>query len=73
MVFQQIRPQKGSEIVLQHIKAQIERGTYAPGSKLPTVVELAASFQVGRSTLGKPSAGSKPWAGSTFDMVGVLM
>lgn len=51
MVFQQIRPQKGSELVLQHIKTQIETGTYAPGSKLPTVVALAASFQVGRSTI----------------------
>lgn len=51
MAFQQIRPQKGSEIVMGQIKTQIETGTYAPGSKLPTVVELAASFQVGRSTI----------------------
>ncbi|MBP1967714.1 FadR/GntR family transcriptional regulator [Paenibacillus aceris] len=51
MAFQQIRPQKGSEIVMGQIKMQIETGTYAPGSKLPTVVELAASFQVGRSTI----------------------
>lgn len=51
MAFQQIRPQKGSEIVMAQIKMQIETGTYAPGSKLPTVVELAASFQVGRSTI----------------------
>ena len=59
MVFQQIRPQKGSEIVLQYIKAQIEGGTYAPGSKLPTVVELAASFQVGRSTIREALSGLK--------------
>ncbi|OCT14670.1 hypothetical protein A8709_10830 [Paenibacillus pectinilyticus] len=59
MVFQQIRPQKGSEIVLQHIKAQIEEGTYAPGSKLPTVVDLAASFQVGRSTIREALSGLK--------------
>ncbi|MDR6555621.1 FadR/GntR family transcriptional regulator [Paenibacillus qinlingensis] len=59
MVFQQIRPQKGSEIVLQHIKAQIEGGTYAPGSKLPTVVDLAASFQVGRSTIREALSGLK--------------
>ncbi|OAS20237.1 FadR/GntR family transcriptional regulator [Paenibacillus oryzisoli] len=59
MVFQQIRPQKGSEIVLQHIKAQIEDGTYAPGSKLPTVVDFAASFQVGRSTIREALSGLK--------------
>ncbi|KQX52613.1 FadR/GntR family transcriptional regulator [Paenibacillus sp. Root444D2] len=59
MTFQQIRPQKGSEIVLQQIKLQIETGTYAPGSKLPTVVELAASFQVGRSTIREALSGLK--------------
>ncbi|KRF19832.1 FadR/GntR family transcriptional regulator [Paenibacillus sp. Soil787] len=59
MTFQQIRPQKGSEIVLQQIKLQIETGTYAPGSKLPTVVELAASFQVGRSTVREALSGLK--------------
>ncbi|MDF2644711.1 MAG: FadR family transcriptional regulator [Paenibacillus sp.] len=59
MTFQQIRPQKGSEIVLQQIKMQIETGTYAPGSKLPTVVELAASFQVGRSTIREALSGLK--------------
>ncbi|NOU90896.1 FCD domain-containing protein [Paenibacillus sp. LMG 31460] len=59
MTFQQIRPQKGSEIVLQQIKMQIETGTYAPGSKLPTVVELAASFQVGRSTVREALSGLK--------------
>jgi GntR family transcriptional repressor for pyruvate dehydrogenase complex len=59
MTFQQIRPQKGSEIVLQQIKTQIETGTYAPGSKLPTVVELAASFQVGRSTVREALSGLK--------------
>lgn len=59
MTFQQIRPQKGSEIVLQQIKMQIETGTYAPGSKLPTVVELAAIFQVGRSTVREALSGLK--------------
>ncbi|MCY9666620.1 FadR family transcriptional regulator [Paenibacillus alginolyticus] len=59
MTFQQIRPQKGSEIVLQQIKMQIETGTYAPGSKLPTVVELAANFQVGRSTVREALSGLK--------------
>lgn len=59
MAFQQIRPQKGSEIVMEQIKTQIETGTYAPGSKLPTVVELAASFQVGRSTIREALSGLK--------------
>ncbi|MGQ7890301.1 FadR/GntR family transcriptional regulator [Paenibacillus sp. WC2504] len=59
MAFQQIRPQKGSEIVMGQIKMQIESGTYAPGSKLPTVVELAASFQVGRSTIREALSGLK--------------
>jgi GntR family transcriptional repressor for pyruvate dehydrogenase complex len=51
MSFQQIKPQKGSEIVMYHIKQQIILGTYPPAAKLPTVVELAASFEVGRSTI----------------------
>ncbi|MNH97828.1 HTH-type transcriptional regulator LutR [compost metagenome] len=51
MVFQQVKPQKGSEIVMQHIKQQLISGAYLPGAKLPTVVELSASFQVGRSTI----------------------
>ncbi len=51
MAFQKIRTQKGSEIVLQQIKQQIESQVYSPGSKLPTVVELAESFDVGRSTV----------------------
>jgi GntR family transcriptional repressor for pyruvate dehydrogenase complex len=51
MSFQQIKPQKGSEIVMNQIKEQILSGAYPPGAKLPTVVELAASFEVGRSTV----------------------
>jgi GntR family transcriptional repressor for pyruvate dehydrogenase complex len=51
MSFQQIKPQKGSEIVMYQIKQQILSGAYPPSSKLPTVVELAASFEVGRSTV----------------------
>jgi GntR family transcriptional repressor for pyruvate dehydrogenase complex len=51
MGFQQVRPQKSSEIVLEQIKQQIVSGAYTPSSKLPTVVELSASFEVGRSTV----------------------
>ncbi|MCD9020810.1 FadR/GntR family transcriptional regulator [Cohnella silvisoli] len=59
MVFQQISPQKGSEIVMQQIKQQIESGEFAPSSKLPTVVDLAASFNVGRSTIREALSGLK--------------
>jgi GntR family transcriptional repressor for pyruvate dehydrogenase complex len=51
MSFQQIKPQKGSEIVMHQIKQQIVSGAYPPSAKLPTVVELASSFEVGRSTI----------------------
>ncbi|QJD87295.1 FadR/GntR family transcriptional regulator [Cohnella herbarum] len=51
MAFQKIKTQRGSEIVLQQIREQIQSNLYPPGSKLPTVVELAASFEVGRSTI----------------------
>lgn len=59
MKFQTIKPQKGSEIVMQHIKEQIESGAYPPGSKLPTVVQFAESFQVGRSTIREALSGLK--------------
>jgi GntR family transcriptional repressor for pyruvate dehydrogenase complex len=51
MGFQHVRPQKSSELVLEQIIQQIVSGTYSPGSKLPTVVVLSASFEVGRSTV----------------------
>jgi GntR family transcriptional repressor for pyruvate dehydrogenase complex len=51
MSFQQIKPQKGSEIVMHQIKQQIVSGACPPSAKLPTVVELASSFEVGRSTI----------------------
>lgn len=51
MSFQQIKPQKNSELVAQEIKKQIRNQSYTPGAKLPTVIELAESFNVGRSTI----------------------
>ncbi|OPH52111.1 GntR family transcriptional regulator [Paenibacillus ferrarius] len=51
MTFERIKPQKGSEIVMTHMKEQIQAGSYLPGSKLPTVDQLAVSFEVGRSTI----------------------
>lgn len=51
MSFQKIMTLKGSEVIQQQIKEQITSHIYAPGSKLPTVVELAESFAVGRSTV----------------------
>lgn len=46
-----IKPQKGSEIVQNHILNQILSGEYQPGSRIPSVVELSGSFEVGRSTI----------------------
>ncbi|WP_442601762.1 FadR/GntR family transcriptional regulator [Paenibacillus sp. KN14-4R] len=46
-----MKPRKGSEIVMEHLKAQIVAGEYTPGHRLPTVVDLAASYAVGRSTI----------------------
>ncbi|RIE00461.1 FadR family transcriptional regulator [Cohnella faecalis] len=46
-----MQTRKGSEIVFEQIKRQIETEQFAPGAKLPTVVELAESFEVGRSTV----------------------
>lgn len=51
MTFNVIKPQKGSEIVRQHLHNQILTGEYPPGSRLPTVVDLASGFTVGRSTI----------------------
>ncbi|MHA0857956.1 FadR/GntR family transcriptional regulator [Paenibacillus sp. CMAA1364] len=59
MNYQSVKPQKGSEIVMQHIREQIQSGVFAPGAKLPTVVEFAENFQVGRSTIREALSGLK--------------
>jgi len=46
-----IETEKGHEIVKRLILTQIEQGQLAPGQKLPSVVDLSASFGVGRSTV----------------------
>jgi GntR family transcriptional repressor for pyruvate dehydrogenase complex len=46
-----INPQKGSDLVIQHIREQIDAGIWTPGQKLPSVVDLALSYGVGRSTV----------------------
>jgi GntR family transcriptional repressor for pyruvate dehydrogenase complex len=51
MPFQQIKTPKGSDIVSEQIKKRILSGEFPPGARLPTVVELAGSFQLGRSTI----------------------
>lgn len=51
MSFRQVKPLKGYEIVMEQLKESILSGTYAPGAKLASVVELAAAFGVGRSTI----------------------
>jgi GntR family transcriptional repressor for pyruvate dehydrogenase complex len=51
MNFNHVKPQKGSEIVMNAILQRITSNELQPGSKLPSVVDLAASFDVGRSTI----------------------
>lgn len=51
MNFQQIRTKKTYEKVADQIKAMIENGSISPGDKLPSVVELAEQFNVGRGTV----------------------
>lgn len=46
-----IKPPKGSEYVMEHLKQDIISGKYQPGEKLPTVVQFAEIYQVGRSTI----------------------
>jgi len=46
-----IETEKGHEIVKRIILTRIEEGQLLPGQKLPSVVELSASFGVGRSTI----------------------
>ncbi|MCQ6561142.1 FadR/GntR family transcriptional regulator [Paenibacillus mendelii] len=45
------RPIKSSEWVTNNLKAQIAAGEWKAGDKLPSVVDLAAHFNVGRSTI----------------------
>ncbi|RXZ84094.1 FadR family transcriptional regulator [Paenibacillaceae bacterium] len=45
------RPLKSSEWVLGDLKKQLAEGGLAPGDRLPSVVDLAARYQVGRSTI----------------------
>jgi len=51
MTLRQIKPQKSSQIIIQQLKQQIETGFYPLGSRLPSVVEFATGFEVGRSTV----------------------
>ncbi|WP_235941442.1 FadR/GntR family transcriptional regulator [Paenibacillus puerhi] len=59
MTFKPVRPQKGSDMVLHHLSEQIRSGYYPLGSKLPTVVDLAAGYEVGRSTVREALSGLK--------------
>lgn len=51
MNFPKVEPPKGYELVMRHIRKQIEDEVWLPGQKLPSVVDLAASYGVGRSTI----------------------
>ncbi|PAD76628.1 MULTISPECIES: FadR/GntR family transcriptional regulator [Paenibacillus] len=46
-----VETEKGHEIVKRMILSQIEDGTLQPGQRLPSVVDLAAAYGVGRSTI----------------------
>ncbi|CAM3934987.1 FCD domain-containing protein [Cohnella lubricantis] len=46
-----IETQKSHEIVARDMRRRIEAGEWTPGAKLPSVVDLAASYGVGRSTI----------------------
>jgi len=45
------RPMKSSEWVQADLRRRIESGELSPGDKLPSVVELSAAYNVGRSTV----------------------
>jgi DNA-binding FadR family transcriptional regulator len=47
----EIKLQKGYELVRDYLQNQIRNGTYAPGEKLPSVVDLSIQYRVGRSTV----------------------
>lgn len=51
MAYNRVQPQKGYELVMQQIRGRIAAGDIPPGGKLPSVVELAQQFGVGRSTI----------------------
>lgn len=51
MDVEQIKPQKSYEIVMNDLRSRIESGQLSPGMRLPSVVDLAVNYGVGRSTL----------------------
>jgi GntR family transcriptional repressor for pyruvate dehydrogenase complex len=51
MEYKKIKVLKSHEIILENIKQQIITGQLAVGQKLPSVVEFAELFGVGRSTM----------------------
>lgn len=54
-----IEASKGSELVANHILGQIKEGVRQPGERLPSVVELAELYGVGRSTIREAVSGLK--------------
>lgn len=51
MEYEKVKVQKSHEVVLEHIKQQIISGQLTAGQKLPSVVDFAELFGVGRSTM----------------------
>ncbi len=50
---------KGHELVAEHMLEQIRSGAWQPGQRLPSVVELAESYGVGRSTIREAASALK--------------
>ncbi len=51
MAYTKVKMQKSHEVVLEHIKQKIMAGELTVGQKLPSVVDFAEMFGVGRSTM----------------------
>ncbi|XID93511.1 FadR/GntR family transcriptional regulator [Paenibacillaceae bacterium WGS1546] len=54
-----IEPPKGHELVADDIVRRIREGEWPPGHRLPSVVELADAYGVGRSTIREAASALK--------------
>jgi GntR family transcriptional repressor for pyruvate dehydrogenase complex len=54
-----IEPPKGHELVAEDILRRIREGEWPPGRRLPSVVELAEAYGVGRSTIREAASALK--------------
>ncbi len=54
-----IETPKGHELVAEDILRRIREGEWQPGLRLPSVVELAEAYGVGRSTIREAASALK--------------